>query len=379
MTNSSNHGNIQHSILHIVKPNDTFYELARTYHTTVQSIISLNPSANPRNLQIGTALLIMPGANWRDTTNTTSNQNNQTTSIVWPNRVHPIERPSTEPTKPDPSWSIFDNTSLPRTQSLQPSTRPMPINPISPQPLPSVPVVPRPTPISPTNPMPIPQPIPQPITPQPMPIAPTLPSMPRPVPIEPTNPQQPLPIAPIPLPAQIVQHCNQSSLCSQMRLLWAQHVYWTRMLLTSIVDRTQQINANTNRLMQNPVDMGQLFARYYGSQAGQTLSNLFGQHLSVGKDLMTNMRDRRNGEVERLRRQWYANADDIATFLSSLVPAIDNQELRRMLYQHLGNTELEIAQQLGNNTEASINTFDNIEHEAMNMADYLSNAVLGDN
>lgn len=431
MTNFHHGDSTAHGILHIVKPNDTFYDLARTYHTTVQSIAALNPSANPRNLQIGTALLIQPGPTWRDTTSTT--RNNQTTSLVWPNRVHPIERPSTPPTQPNPAWPIFDNTSLPqtRTQSLDPnrqgsqsgsmtgspsgtmtgtlmpSTRPVvPGTPVAPMPMPTAQIMPQPLPgtIG-TMPLPgnmgnIPQPLPGNIGTMPAPLPgtigvepipgtpispvpiPTVPGTVQPLPGNNINPlpmMPTIPVAPIPLPDQSIEHCNQSSLCSQMRMLLAQQVYWTRMLLNSIVDRTQQLNANTQRLMQNPVDMGQLYARSYGNQAGQQVSNLYSQNLAIGKEFMTSLRDRRNTDIDRLRRMWYTSADDITQFLSNLVPDIDAQTLRQMLYQNLGNTELQTTQQLANNTTSSINTFDNIETDAMHMADYLSNAILNDN
>ena len=43
---------------YIIRAGDTFYNLARRFNTTVEAIISANPTANPNNLQIGQRICI---------------------------------------------------------------------------------------------------------------------------------------------------------------------------------------------------------------------------------------------------------------------------------------------------------------------------------
>ncbi|MCL1953139.1 MAG: hypothetical protein FWF58_00140, partial [Firmicutes bacterium] len=210
----------------------------------------------------------------------------------------------------------------------------------------------------------------QPITPLPSIPTPIAPILPTPIIVPPAAPQ--------PVPSQLVENCDQNSICSQVRQLYSQQIFWNRILLNSIVDRTGQQNANTQRLMQNSVDMGHFYAKHYGNQAGQQIQDLFAQHNSIGRDLFIAMRDRRNAEGDRLRMQWYNNADQLSEYMGNLIPEIDSQELRRMMFHYLGSAELQAAQLISNNAQGSITTFDNIEREAMSMADYISNAIIGE-
>lgn len=53
--------NCNNMIIHIVQPRDTLYILAKSYNTTVDSILNLNPGIEIYNLQVGTKLKICPG------------------------------------------------------------------------------------------------------------------------------------------------------------------------------------------------------------------------------------------------------------------------------------------------------------------------------
>lgn len=46
------------SFPYIIKSGDTLYQLARTYNTTVEAILAINPGINPNNLQIGQRICI---------------------------------------------------------------------------------------------------------------------------------------------------------------------------------------------------------------------------------------------------------------------------------------------------------------------------------
>jgi hypothetical protein len=147
------------------------------------------------------------------------------------------------------------------------------------------------------------------------------------------------------------------------------------LLLVSIADRLKDQDATAQRLLQNPIDLGNIFAKYFGSSAGKTVHDLFSEHLIIGGDLITALRDKRTSDVDRLRRQWYQNADNIATALSHISPNYNNQQLRRMMFRHLDLTTQEINQRLLGNYSGDITAFGKVEHEALEMADYLANGL----
>lgn len=52
-------------ILYAIRPNDTLYDLALMYGTTVQELMNTNPGLDPYNLQVGQQIYIFPRSNNR--------------------------------------------------------------------------------------------------------------------------------------------------------------------------------------------------------------------------------------------------------------------------------------------------------------------------
>jgi hypothetical protein len=76
-------------------------------------------------------------------------------------------------------------------------------------------------------------------------------------------------------------------------------------------------------------------------------------------------------------KRWYANADQIAAFLGSINPYWSAEEWRNMLYNHLAMTKAEAVDILTGKYEDSIRVFDDIEQEALAMADMMTQGLMG--
>jgi uncharacterized protein YicC (UPF0701 family) len=168
---------------------------------------------------------------------------------------------------------------------------------------------------------------------------------------------------------------TQSDLQWKMRFVWLQHVYWTRLLLISIAERLKDQAATTARLMQNPKDIADLFKPYYGSQTAETIEQLLTEHLQIGAELITALRDSKAEEAARLKALWYANADKMAAAFSGINPYYGYNELRGMLYKHLDLTTEEVAKRLSGDYPADIQAFGRVEQEAIMMADYFTSGI----
>lgn len=169
---------------------------------------------------------------------------------------------------------------------------------------------------------------------------------------------------------------GQIALLGAMRMVWAQHVYWTRMLLISTRERLGDKDAVTARLMQNPGDIAGLFAQYYSADTAGIIEQLLTEHLQIGAELITALRDKKATEADALNRRWYINADKMAEALSMINPYFPREELRKMLYDHLDLTAREVMRRLGGDYPADIAAFDEVEREAMAMADYFSYGII---
>ena len=81
-------------------------------------------------------------------------------------------------------------------------------------------------------------------------------------------------------------------------------------------------------------------------------------------------------KADELRKRWYANADEIAAFLSLINPYWNQQKWRDMMYSHLSMTEKEAALRLKKEYPKDIKMFEHIEKEALDMADYMSTGII---
>lgn len=77
-----------------------------------------------------------------------------------------------------------------------------------------------------------------------------------------------------------------------------------------------------------------------------------------------------------LRKKWYANADDIAKFLSSINCYWREQKWNEMMYSHLSMTEKEAEFMLKKEYQMNIEIFEFIEKEALEMVDYMASGII---
>ena len=169
---------------------------------------------------------------------------------------------------------------------------------------------------------------------------------------------------------------KETALSENMRLAWAQHVYWTRMLLLSIAERLDDQSEVTDRLLRNPKDIADIFAGYYTKDAAAAISKLLTEHLITGAEIITALRDGKAETAKALDEKWYKNADEMSAAFSGINPYYNRDELQKMLYKHLDLTKEEVAARLGKAYKKDIEAFDRVEKEAMSMSDYFTEGII---
>jgi hypothetical protein len=71
--------------------------------------------------------------------------------------------------------------------------------------------------------------------------------------------------------------------------------------------------------MKNQEDIGNAIKQFYGEQAGNQLTSQLKDHILIAVDLIEATKAGNSTAVEEIERKWYANADEIATFLVELI------------------------------------------------------------
>ncbi|MFD3450187.1 hypothetical protein ACFDTO_37040 [Microbacteriaceae bacterium 4G12] len=161
-----------------------------------------------------------------------------------------------------------------------------------------------------------------------------------------------------------------------MRLLWEQHVAWTRMAIMSIVFDLPDVDVTVARLLQNAPDMGNALKHFYGEEAGKTFSNLIKDHLVIAADLVKAAKAGDQAAAAAAEKKWYANGDEIATFLNKINPYINKEAFRKMFYEHLAMTKAEAVAMLSKDYKKSAQLYDKIEKEALQMSDTITKGII---
>jgi hypothetical protein len=161
-----------------------------------------------------------------------------------------------------------------------------------------------------------------------------------------------------------------------MRKLWEDHVTWTRLAIVSFVDDNPDLSATVDRLMANQDDIGDAIKPYYGDAAGDRLTTLLKEHISVAVDILSAAKAGDNTGVQSASDRWYANADEIADFLAGANPNLSQDEMRAMMRKHLDDTLAEAVNELQGDYAAGVQDYDSIHEHILMMSDTLSDAIM---
>jgi hypothetical protein len=169
---------------------------------------------------------------------------------------------------------------------------------------------------------------------------------------------------------------NELELRQGMRDLWADHVVWTRAYIVAAVADDASASSALDRLMRNQEDLGSAIAPYFGAAAGERLTELLKEHISVAGEVVGAAKAKDDAKLKDADARWHRNAEEIATFLSDANPHWSQADLVRMLNEHLALTTQEATLRLQENWGEDAATFDRIYDQAMMMADALSDGVI---
>lgn len=170
---------------------------------------------------------------------------------------------------------------------------------------------------------------------------------------------------------------KQTAFQSAMRKLWEDHIVWTRQFLVSALSDAPDKAAATERLLQNQADIGNAIKPFYGDAAGDKLTALLKEHITTAAELVTALKANDKAKAENAQKRWFANADEIATFLSGANPkAWPAAEMKKMMREHLELTTAEAAARLRGDWTADIAAFDNVHTQILHMADMLSAGII---
>ncbi|MFL5937688.1 MAG: acetylglutamate kinase [Gaiellaceae bacterium] len=169
-----------------------------------------------------------------------------------------------------------------------------------------------------------------------------------------------------------------------MRKLWEDHITYTRNVIISFELNEPNPSAVlpdlttvVNRLLQNQVDIGNAVKPFYGEAAGDQLTALLKEHITGAANVLTALKTNNQPALQTALAAWYANAHQIAIFLSNANPKEwPLAEMDQMMKDHLDATTAEAVARHDANWSADVAAYDQVHAQILEMADMLSSGII---
>jgi hypothetical protein len=167
-----------------------------------------------------------------------------------------------------------------------------------------------------------------------------------------------------------------TELRTNMRKLWEDHITWTRNVICCLVDNLPGADQAVKRLLQNQDDIGNAIKPIYGDAAGNKLTSLLHDHITISADVVKAAKAGDNTAMDAANKTWYANADDISSFLSKANPNWGLQDMKTMMHDHLRLTTDEAVARIRKDYDADVKAYDSVHKEILEMSDMLSDGIV---
>jgi hypothetical protein len=169
---------------------------------------------------------------------------------------------------------------------------------------------------------------------------------------------------------------QELKLRNDMRRLWEDHIVWTRLAIISLTTGSPDTQATVGRLLRNQSDIGNAVKPFYGRAAGNELTRLLTEHITIAADLIGAAKEGDTQALAAAQKRWERNADDLARLLSRANPSWKFRPMRSMLRDHLKLTTREAVARLQGDWAADVAAYDAIHRQALHMADMLSEGIV---
>lgn len=162
-----------------------------------------------------------------------------------------------------------------------------------------------------------------------------------------------------------------------MRKLWEDHITWTRMYIVSVAAGLPDADVTAQRLLQNQTDIGNAIKPFYGEEAGNQLTARLKEHILGATEVLAAAKAGDSAKLEEASKKWYANGDDIATFLNAANSKdFPLDAMKHEMKMHLDLTLAEASAYLKGDYAASIQEYDKVHEHILGMADALSSGIV---
>ena len=189
--------------------------------------------------------------------------------------------------------------------------------------------------------------------------------------------QPPAPSTTAPQTTESADFEARVGLHSAMRDLWSDHMEWTYATVDAFFHNPDGLQPTLDRLLANQADIGAAIAPFYGEEAGTQLTDLLTTHIDQAVPVLTAAQAGDTAALETAVADWYANAEEIADFVSAANPENWPQSATRpMLEGHIDTTIVYATDLLNGDYTSAIEHYDQAKHHMLMLSDTLAAGII---
>lgn len=166
------------------------------------------------------------------------------------------------------------------------------------------------------------------------------------------------------------------SLKDAMRKLWGDHMKWTYSTVDAYYHNQSGLQAQLDRLLQNQKDIGAAIVPYYGQAAGDALTALLTTHIQQAVPVLAAAQANDQPALDKALADWYANAKEIANFLTAANPTNwPAADMEHATKHHIEQTTTYAVDLLKSDYTNAVTHYDEAFNHMMDTADLLAKGI----
>lgn len=175
--------------------------------------------------------------------------------------------------------------------------------------------------------------------------------------------------------------CGKDSKAQQlhtaMQKLWADHMIWTYASVDAFFHNPTALQPSLDRLLQNQKEIGAAIVPIYGQTAGDKLTALLTTHINQAVPVLTAAKSIDKAALDRALADWYANAKEIADFLTAANPKNwPATATEPMMKTHIDQTTAYAVDLLKNDYTNAVKHFDEARQHMVEMGTILASGII---
>ena len=151
---------------------------------------------------------------------------------------------------------------------------------------------------------------------------------------------------------------------------------WTYSTVDAYYHDQNGLPAHLDRLLKNQKELGAAIVPYYGQAAGDTLAALLTVHIQQAIPVLSAAKAGNQPALDQALADWYANAKEIANFLSAANPEQwPKADMEEAMEHHITQTTAYAVDLLNGDFTNAVVHYDEAFNHMMDMADLLAKGI----